>query len=175
MRIDRNSRPATSRPEARLFRNTATHANVRLFYTEEATPCADDPELFFNAGAHRRAIARCRTCPFRGRCSYNAVAVGATHGIWGGIMLPGDYPSKLAPIYAALCQQFNQRRGQELGDAPMTPLPDINTSPTAAQPRSRQHHSRTAVSAHFRNLPGRIIGRARPIGRADRISVRVMS
>jgi WhiB family redox-sensing transcriptional regulator len=132
MGIDRNSRAATSRPEARLFKNTAMHAKVRLFYAEETTPCADDPELFFNARAHRHAIAQCRTCPFRGRCSYNAVAVGATHGIWGGIMLPGDFPTKLAPIYAALCEQFNQRRGQELGDAPMAPMPGINTSFTAA-------------------------------------------
>jgi hypothetical protein len=77
-----------------------SRAKVRLFYTDQPTPCADDPELFFNARAHRLAIVQCRTCPFRGRCGYNAVAVGATHGIWGGIMFPGDYPSKLAPIYA---------------------------------------------------------------------------
>jgi WhiB family transcriptional regulator, redox-sensing transcriptional regulator len=132
MKIGKESRAATSRAEARLFRNTATHAKVRLFYTEEDTPCADDPELFFNAHTRGRAIARCRTCPFRGRCSYNAVAVGATHGIWGGIMLPGDYPSKLAPVYAHLREQFNQRRGQELGDAPLVSVPGSDTSPTAA-------------------------------------------
>src|SRR5271166_5150156 len=127
MGSDRNSRAATARPDARLFTATTMPAKVRLFYTDQPTPCADDPELFFNARAHRRVIAQCQTCPFRGRCGYNAVAVGATHGIWGGIMLPGDYPHKLAPIYTQLREQFNQRRPAELGHTPTTPLPDINT------------------------------------------------
>jgi WhiB family transcriptional regulator, redox-sensing transcriptional regulator len=124
LKIDKNSRAAAARAEARLFTATAMRAKVRLYYTEQPTPCADDPELFFDARAHRRAIAQCRTCPFRGRCGYNAVAVGATHGVWGGIMLPGDYPHKLAPIYSQLREQFSQRRDQELRDT--------NRSPTAA-------------------------------------------
>ena len=124
LKIEKNSRAAAARAEGRLFATTAMRAKVRLYYTEHPTPCADDPEAFFDARAHRRAIAICQTCPFRGRCGYNAVAVGATHGIWGGIMLPGDYPHKLAPIYAQLREQFNQRRDEELGD--------ITTSPTAA-------------------------------------------
>jgi WhiB family transcriptional regulator, redox-sensing transcriptional regulator len=124
LKIDKNSRAAAARAEARLFTTTAMRAKVRLYYTEQPTPCADDPELFFDARAHRRAIAQCGTCPFRGRCGYNAVAVGATHGVWGGIMLPGDYPHKLAAIYTQLREQFSQRRAQELRDT--------NASPTAA-------------------------------------------
>jgi len=122
--IDQNVRAAATRAEARLFSVIAMRPKVRLYYTDQPTRCADDPELFFDARAHRRAIAICQTCPFRGRCGYNAVAVGATHGIWGGIMLPGDYPHKLAPIYAQLREQFNQRRDQELRHT--------NTSPAAA-------------------------------------------
>jgi WhiB family transcriptional regulator, redox-sensing transcriptional regulator len=124
LKIEKNSRAAAARAEARLFTAIAMRAKVRLYYTEQPNPCADDPELFFDARAHRRAIAQCRTCPFRGRCGYNAVALGATHGVWGGIMLPGDYPHKLAPIYIQLREQFSQRRDQELRDT--------NTSPTAA-------------------------------------------
>jgi WhiB family transcriptional regulator, redox-sensing transcriptional regulator len=119
--IGKNSRAATARVEARLFTTIAMRAKVRLYYTELPTPCADEPELFFDARAYRRAIAQCRTCPFRGRCGYNAVSVGATHGVWGGIMLPGDYPHKLAPIYTQLREQFNQRRDQELGDTITSP------------------------------------------------------
>lgn len=101
------------------------HAKVRLFYTDQPTPCVDDPEAFFNASAHRRAAAQCGTCPFRGRCGYNAVAVGATHGVWGGMILPGNYPSKLAPIYAQLREQFNQRSRRELGHIPIfSPFPN---------------------------------------------------
>ncbi len=125
--IDKNSAEPTARPDARLFTASTIPTKVRLFYTDQPTPCAANPDLFFNPHAQRRAITQCNGCPFRGRCGYNAVAVGATHGIWGGIMLPGDYPHKLAPIYAQLREQFDQRRPAELGHTPTTPLPDINT------------------------------------------------
>jgi WhiB family redox-sensing transcriptional regulator len=125
--IDKNSAEPTARPGARLFTASTIPTKVRLFYTDQPTPCAANPDLFFNPHAQRRAITQCNACPFRGRCSYNAVAVGATHGIWGGIVLPGNYPHKLAPIYAQLREQFDQRRPAELGHTPTTPLPDINT------------------------------------------------
>lgn len=73
--------------------------------------------------AQHRAAALCQTCSFRGRCGYNAIAVGATHGTWGGITLPGDYPAKLAPIYTHLAEQFQQRRRAEIGDMLAVELP----------------------------------------------------
>jgi len=95
----------------------------RLFQTDKPVPCAADPDTFFNPRTQRRAAAQCAACPFRGRCGYNGVAVGATHGIWGGLIFPGDHPAKLAPIYARLREQFNQRRRAELGYDPTTPPP----------------------------------------------------
>jgi WhiB family redox-sensing transcriptional regulator len=123
LKIDENSRTQTTRAEPRLFTATARLAKERLFFTDQPTPCADDPELFFDPHAQHRAAVLCQTCPFRGRCGYNAIAVGATHGIWGGIMLPGDYPSKLTPLYTHLAAQFQQRRRTEIGDMPTAVLP----------------------------------------------------
>jgi WhiB family redox-sensing transcriptional regulator len=99
-------------------------AEVRLFNTEQDLACREDPELFFNPNRKSRAVARCAECPFRGRCSYNAVASGATHGIWGGVSLPGHYPAQLALVYARLAEQFEARRQGEIGDVAVAPLPD---------------------------------------------------
>jgi WhiB family redox-sensing transcriptional regulator len=101
-------------------------AEVRLFHTKRHLACHEDPDLFFNARKRRQAISKCDDCPFRGRCGYNAVAMGATHGIWGGVILPGDYPRQLKPVYARLADQFEQRRRVELGDSPVAPLPDLD-------------------------------------------------
>lgn len=120
LKIDEHSPTQTTRAEPRL---STMRAKVRLFVTDQPTSCTDDPELFFDPRAQHRAAALCQTCPFRGRCGYNAIAVGATHGIWGGIMLPGDYPAKLAPIYTQLREQFEQRRDNEIGDMPAVALP----------------------------------------------------
>ncbi|HEX3732348.1 MAG TPA: WhiB family transcriptional regulator [Mycobacteriales bacterium] len=103
-------------PPVRVARlSTATSIRGRLFQTHEPVPCAADPDKFFDPRTQRRAVDRCGACPFRGRCGYNAVVTGATHGIWGGVIFPGDYPGKLAPIYARLLEQFNQRCRAELG------------------------------------------------------------
>src|ERR1700742_3183582 len=71
----------------------------RLFETEEDTPCRVSPgDLWFSPFRDReRAARQCRQCPFLGRCGYNAVAARATHGVWGGEILPGDKPSELEP------------------------------------------------------------------------------
>ncbi|MBY0441359.1 MAG: WhiB family transcriptional regulator [Mycobacteriaceae bacterium] len=123
--------PATdARNLARLFSSTQIPSTGRLFHTDHDLPCSKDPELFFNPHQKRRAIAQCAHCPFRGRCGYNAVATGATHGIWGGVILPGDYPKQLRLIYARLAKQFEQRRHIELGHAPTAPLPAFNNYPT---------------------------------------------
>ena len=98
-------------------------ADVRLFHTSQDLACQEDPDLFFDSENKRTAKTICADCRFRGRCGYNAVAMGATHGIWGGINLPGDIPNRLRPVYARLAAQFEQRRHVELGDAPVAPLP----------------------------------------------------
>ena len=110
----------------RPFASFQMRAQVRLFHTSSDLACFEDPDLFFDPRQKRRAIAQCADCPFRGRCSYNAVAVGATHGIWGGVILPGDYPALLKPIYARLAEQFEQRRIAELGDVAVASLPEAD-------------------------------------------------
>jgi WhiB family transcriptional regulator, redox-sensing transcriptional regulator len=81
-------------------------AEVRLFHTDQDLACREDPDLFFDPERKRTATTFCADCPFRGRCGYNAVAMGATHGIWGGVNLPGDIPNRLRPVYARLAAQF---------------------------------------------------------------------
>ena len=82
---------------------------VKLFVSDEPTPCQsvdqDDIEMWFGneIGGRDLAVMACQACPFRGRCSYNAVAVRATHGIWGGI-------------------ELEERRQVEVGDVPVEPL-----------------------------------------------------
>ena len=73
-------------------------------------------------GGRDRAVTACQGCPFRGRCSYNAVAARATHGIWGGIELPGDRAQRLVPVYRRLLRQFEERRQAEIGTAAVVPL-----------------------------------------------------
>lgn len=114
-------------PSARTARpsdSSRLRAEVRLFHTEQDLACREEPELFFNQNRRSRAVARCAECPFRGRCSYNAVASGATHGIWGGMSLPGLYPTQLAVVYKRLAEQFEARRSGEIGDVAVAPLPD---------------------------------------------------
>src|SRR5258708_22335951 len=118
--------PAETRAVARPFASFQMRAEVRLFHTGQDVPCRKDPELFFDPRKKYRAIDCCARCPFRGRCGYNAVAAGATHGIWGGVILPGDYPRQLKPVYARLVAQVEQRRRAELGHAPVAPLPDFD-------------------------------------------------
>ena len=101
--------------------------NGRLFETDEDTPCrvSTAGDLWFSPFRDReRAARQCLQCPFLGRCGYNAVASRATHGVWGGEILPGDKPAELEPIYARLLAQFEERRLAELGDAPAPPVPD---------------------------------------------------
>jgi WhiB family redox-sensing transcriptional regulator len=132
---------------ARPFASFQMRANVRLFHTSHPLPCHTDPELFFNPHKKHTAITQCADCPFRGRCSYNAVAVGATHGIWGGVILPGDYPQQLQPVYARLAAQFEQRRHTELGDIPVAPLPDLGDQDTTEQPSRFPHTAPIAGAA----------------------------
>lgn len=110
----------------------------RLFTTEAKLPChfiAPDDDLWFSPFRDReRAARQCKSCPFLGRCGYNAVASRATHGVWGGEVLPGDKPAELEPIYARLLAQYERRRGAELGGAPTPPLP-------VQSPRRRQRRS----------------------------------
>ena len=101
---------------------------VKLFVSDEPTPCQsvdqDDIEMWFGneIGGRDLAVMACQACPFRGRCSYNAVAVRATHGIWGGIELPGDRARRLTPVYERLLLQFEERRQIEIGNVAVEPL-----------------------------------------------------
>ena len=86
----------------------------RIYQSDQSRPCDRNPDLFFNPETRRKAIAQCRGCHFLGRCGYNAAVIGSTHGVWGGMMLPGNYPRKLEACYDALLRQFEQRRRIEL-------------------------------------------------------------
>ena len=103
----------------------------RLFETTATTPCRINygagHDLWFSRFRDReRAAKQCMDCPFLGRCGYNAVASRATHGVWGGQVLPGDFPGLLEPIYEQLLEQFENRRATELGDAPAPALPGVD-------------------------------------------------
>ncbi|MBZ4613586.1 WhiB family transcriptional regulator [Mycobacterium avium subsp. hominissuis] len=111
----------------------------RLFHTSELTPCSGshrNGDLWFSPFKDRiHAVRACQACPFIGRCGYNAVAVRATHGVWGGITLPGDYPERLEPLYRELLQQFERRRAAELGGLAvvMRPSADARRRVNSAQ------------------------------------------
>jgi hypothetical protein len=128
--IDSSSRPTQEPSRARLHTSLAVHG--RLYQTDEPLPCADNPDAFFNPRTQRRAAIQCSACSFRGRCGYNAVTSGATHGIWGGVIFPGNYPEKLASIYSRLSEQFNQRSQAELGYHLTIPHPAADTSRSRA-------------------------------------------
>lgn len=107
------------------------HTDGRLFETDAATPCrvsfkSGEDQWFSPFRNRERAAKQCLDCPFLGRCGFNAVATRATHGVWGGQVLPGDFPSLLEPIYDRLLAQFEQRRSVELGDAPAPALPAVD-------------------------------------------------
>lgn len=107
-----------------------TAGRRRLFDTDAQTPCrAEDSaqrELWFSPFRDRERAARhCLDCPFLGRCGYNAVVSRATHGVWGGEVLPGDYIDELLPIYERLLAQFAARCAIEIPDVPTPPLPDL--------------------------------------------------
>jgi WhiB family transcriptional regulator, redox-sensing transcriptional regulator len=110
--------PSQARTDARLW-PLMRRAAAREFVPDEPTPCERDPELWFDYRKNRRAIRACAPCPFIGRCGWNAIAAGATHGVWGGLQLPGDYPAELAVAYRKLLDQFDQRRPIELGNVPV--------------------------------------------------------
>jgi hypothetical protein len=121
---------STTVTAARLGQSDLAHLLTmggRMFLTEASTPCkedAGDNDLWFSPYRDReRAARRCLDCPFLGRCGYNAVISRATHGVWGGEVLPGDKVAELEPIYSRLLDQFEQRRAVELGNTPPPPLP----------------------------------------------------
>lgn len=102
----------------------------RPFETEGPTPCrtASDNELWFSPFRDRvRAARACKSCPFIGRCGYNAVLGKAQYGVWGGVALPGSAstPEKLENAYILLLAQFERRRQIELGDL-QVPMPSTN-------------------------------------------------
>lgn len=119
---------------ARPFASFRLRADVRLFNTSQDLACQEDPELFFDARRRHSAVKQCAECPFRGRCGYNAVATGATHGVWGGVILPGNYPQELKPVYAFLTAQFQRRRRVEIGDVHAAPLPELVDDDTGDEP-----------------------------------------
>ncbi len=54
--------------------------------------CTDqsvDPAVFFPEGAEQLAIAQavCATCPLSAQCLSDALAIGTSDGVWGGVLL----------------------------------------------------------------------------------------
>ncbi|MBN3459683.1 WhiB family transcriptional regulator [Mycobacterium sp. DSM 3803] len=124
-----NSLPAAARLSA-LAGNLPGSPVTRLFQTDEPRPCAvpgpDVDALWFSEYRKRmgHAAKLCQRCPFIGRCGFNAVASRATHGVWGGVVFPGDHTYKLEEIYKQLLDQFERRRPIELGHAPKPAMPE---------------------------------------------------
>lgn len=60
----------------------------RALVITAATPCKDDPELFFprsdTPAAHETAKQLCQPCPHRTRCLTWALDNDEEHGVWGG-------------------------------------------------------------------------------------------
>lgn len=102
----------------------------RLYRTDQPTPCADslhDGDLWFSPFKDRiHAVRACQSCPFLGRCGYNAVAAREEYGVWGGLSLPGDRstPELLEKTYRYLLAQFERRRIAELGESAIPAMPD---------------------------------------------------
>jgi WhiB family transcriptional regulator, redox-sensing transcriptional regulator len=115
--------PAQARTTARLW--SLLEPPSYQFVPDKPTPCHGnhaDPETWHNYRRPGRAIAICKTCPFIGRCGYNAVAAGATHGVWAGVQLPGvASAARHAAVAQKLLDQFDRRRRVELGNAPLPP------------------------------------------------------
>lgn len=116
---------------------------VRLYRTDQPTPCSlRDGDLWFSPFKDRiHAVRACQTCPFIGRCGYNAVVAREEYGVWGGLSLPGDRstPELLEQAYRHLLAQFERRRITELGESAIPEMPDpyarrrqASANPTAA-------------------------------------------
>jgi WhiB family redox-sensing transcriptional regulator len=110
---------------------------VRIFHTDAATPCrTNDPrrsrnglDLWFSPFKDKVfAVRACQRCPFLGRCGYNAVAGRESHGVWGGVALPGGKGKidDLEAAYEYLLRQFERRRPVELPGL-TAPLPMPST------------------------------------------------
>jgi WhiB family redox-sensing transcriptional regulator len=121
---------------------------VRLYKTEAVTPCQTiDPrrarngqDLWFSPFKDKiHAVRACQPCPFIGRCGYNAVAGRETHGVWGGIALPGIHSrvEDLESAYELLLAQFERRRSIELPNLPAPPSPSTSV-------RRRRHSDHAA-------------------------------
>lgn len=59
----------------------------------------DDPDLWFSTAARTRAIAICANCPVAAACGQAALDLGASDGVWAGVVLPGN--RTLAPLARA--------------------------------------------------------------------------
>lgn len=110
---------------------------VRLYQTEVVTPCQTvDPrrspsgrDLWFSPFKDKvHAVRACQECPFIGRCGYNAVAGRETHGVWGGIALPGihGHVEDLEAAYVVLLRQFKRRMPIELPNLAEPSMPSTS-------------------------------------------------
>ncbi|MCV7191369.1 WhiB family transcriptional regulator [Mycolicibacterium brumae] len=135
----KSTTPAAGIPDSPTIRRT--------FVSTQRTPCqakppAESDALWFAVDTkYRRAEKMCSSCPFIGRCAYNAVVSRATHGVWAGQVLPGDKLTALEPIYERFLEIFKSRAAVELGGAPLPPLPDV-----ASTRRSRRGAAAAAAA-----------------------------
>ena len=63
-----------------------------FLYRKPIPSCADetvDPAVFFPEGAEQLATAQavCATCPLAEQCLADALALGTSDGVWGGVLL----------------------------------------------------------------------------------------
>ena len=82
--------------------------------TPSCTEQAVDPTVFFPATPEELTTAQavCATCPMSEQCLANALALGTTDGVWGGVLLergavvrekrrPGRPRKVVSPVVAA--------------------------------------------------------------------------
>jgi hypothetical protein len=96
----------------RLF---LTEASTRAWTTSAAMTCGSP-----RTGTGSRLLGAA-LMPISGRCGYNAVISRATHGVWGGQVLPGDKPAELEPIYSAC--SISSRNAARPNSVTPRPLP----------------------------------------------------
>ena len=117
--------PADHPTVARPFASFQLRADVRLFQHQPRLGLPRRPRAVLQPPQQASRDQAVRRVPFQGPLRLQRGGHRRDTRRLGGVILPGDYPRQLKPIYARLAAQFEQRRQAELGDIRVAPLPDL--------------------------------------------------